>query len=70
MKGHIAVTQPHTDGKLWSVGEVAAYLGVPVRTLYSWNYLGRGPRPYRVGRYLRYRPAEVEAWLDAQGPAA
>jgi excisionase family DNA binding protein len=43
--------------------EVAAYLQVPVKTLYSWRYEGRGPRARRVGRHLRYSWEDVEAWL-------
>ena len=49
---------------LWTVGDVAAYLGVPVTTLYQWRYRRTGPRAYRVGRHLRYRPAEVRSWLE------
>jgi excisionase family DNA binding protein len=43
--------------------EVAAYLQVPVRTLYTWRYQRKGPRAHRVGRHLRYRWEDVEAWL-------
>jgi excisionase family DNA binding protein len=45
---------------------LSAYLGVPLGTLYSWNHRGIGPRATKVGRHLRYRWAEVDAWLDAQ----
>ena len=45
---------------------MAAYLGVPVKTLYQWRYNGVGPRAFRVGRHLRYRPEDVEAWLLRQ----
>jgi excisionase family DNA binding protein len=41
----------------------SAYLGVPVKTLYEWRYRGIGPPSYRVGRHIRYRKAEVDAWL-------
>jgi excisionase family DNA binding protein len=43
--------------------EVAAYLHVLVKTLYAWRYEGKGPRAHRVGRHLRYRWEDVEAWL-------
>lgn len=49
--------------RLWSVHDVAGFLGVPVPTLYKWRYLGTGPAAFRVGRHLRYDPAEVRAWL-------
>ena len=40
--------------RLWSVQDVADYLGIPPRTLYNWRCRGIGPRARRVGRYLRY----------------
>ncbi len=42
------------------------YLGVPVKTLYQWKYRGTGPNVHKVGRHLRYRWQEVDAWLDAR----
>lgn len=52
--------------------EVAEYLGVPKPTLYQWRHKGEGPPALRVGRHLRYRRSDVEAWLEAQAsdPAA
>ena len=50
---------------LWTVQDVAAYLQVPVQTLYSWRARGSGPPARRVGKYLRYRPADVERWIDS-----
>lgn len=46
--------------------EVSAYLRVPVATLYQWRHRGIGPRVHKLGRHLRYRWAEVEAWVDQQ----
>lgn len=51
---------------LWTAEETASYLRVPVATLYQWHYLGTGPKPGRVGRYLRYEPADVVAWFRAR----
>lgn len=45
---------------------LAEYLGIPVKTLYQWRHRGVGPRAIKVGRHLRYRPSDVERWLDAQ----
>ena len=50
--------------------EVASWLGVPVGTLYAWSYRGNGPQTIKVGRHLRYRPSDVEAWLDSQAKAS
>lgn len=53
-------------GPLATPAEVAAYLGVPVKTLYQWKYRGLGPNVHKVGRPLRYRWSEVDAWVNAQ----
>lgn len=49
-----------------TVPEVAAYYQVPEATLYAWRYKGLGPPAIRVGRFLRYRATDVEAWLTEQ----
>ncbi|MEV6801073.1 helix-turn-helix domain-containing protein [Micromonospora rifamycinica] len=50
--------------RLWSVTDVSAFLGIPVGTLYQWRHRRIGPRASRVGRHLRYDPADVRAWLN------
>ncbi|MEL7992282.1 helix-turn-helix transcriptional regulator [Streptomyces albidoflavus] len=49
-----------------SARELADFLGVPLNTVYMWNHRHQGPRAHKVGRYLRYRWPEVEAWLEAR----
>lgn len=49
-----------------TTADVADYLRVPIATLYGWRYRGEGPLAIRVGRHLRYRRADVDAWLDSQ----
>ena len=49
-----------------SAEELADFLGVPLNTVYVWNHRRQGPRAHKVGRYLRYRWPEVEAWSEAQ----
>jgi predicted DNA-binding transcriptional regulator AlpA len=51
---------------LWRISDVALFLCVPVATLYQWRHLGCGPKAYRLGKHLRYRRTEVEAWLADQ----
>ncbi len=46
--------------------DAAAFLAKPQRTLGQWRYLGKGPKYAKVGRYVRYRRSDVEAWFDAQ----
>lgn len=59
---------PTKIAPLWGVEDVAAFLRVPVQTVYSWRAKGTGPKGRRVGKYLRYRPEDVIAWFD--GPDA
>ncbi|MGB3763655.1 MAG: helix-turn-helix domain-containing protein [Ornithinimicrobium sp.] len=44
---------------------MSQYLGVPVDTLYAWRTKGAGPPAFKVGRHLRYDPAEVVVWLKS-----
>ncbi|WP_028569174.1 helix-turn-helix domain-containing protein [Salinispora tropica] len=53
----------------WSVEEVSAFLRVPVETLYQWRKRRYGPEAGRVGRHLRYDPADVHAWFQNQKAA-
>jgi excisionase family DNA binding protein len=53
--------------KLMSIQDLSDYLGIPVSTLYQWRAKSYGPTGRRVGRYVRYRPSDVDAWLDSQG---
>ena len=46
-----------------SPSELCAHLHVSAQTIYDLRSLGRGPRGFRVGRELRVRVSEVEAWL-------
>ncbi|MBV9920960.1 MAG: helix-turn-helix domain-containing protein [Pseudonocardia sp.] len=51
---------------LWTIQEVAAYLRVPVATIYQWRHRRSGPPGRRVGRYVRFDPGDVRAWFNAR----
>jgi hypothetical protein len=55
--------EPPNCVRLWSVHDVADFLGIPVSTLHQWRYLGTGPAAFRVGKHLRYDPDVVRRWL-------
>lgn len=55
-----------TDDSLLTPKQVAHRLAVPVGSLTNWRYTGVGPRYIKLGRLVRYRAADVEAWVDAQ----
>jgi len=48
--------------RLWTVEDVSAYLGVPVKTLYQWKWRGEGPPVRKIGRHLRYDRRAVQSW--------
>jgi excisionase family DNA binding protein len=54
-----------TDHDLLTPDEAADYLRLSVRQLQQWRYIGSGPRYTKAGRAVRYRRADLDAWLDA-----
>ncbi|CAN5777821.1 helix-turn-helix domain-containing protein [soil metagenome] len=56
--------------RLLGVPELSAYLGVPIATLYVWRTRGEGPRGIKVGRHVRYRPEDIERWLEERSVQA
>ena len=50
--------------RLLSPQELADYLDVPVKTIYSWRYYRKGPPGFRVGKHVRFRWRDVEAWIS------
>ena len=49
--------------RLWTVVDVSTYLGVPMQTIYQWRTRGYGPRGRRIGKYVRFVPDDVRAWV-------
>ncbi|WP_410642656.1 helix-turn-helix transcriptional regulator [Amycolatopsis sp. lyj-346] len=54
------------NDRLLSIEDLSSYLQVPVNTLYQWRKTDKGPTGFRVGKYVRYRRADVDAWIDGQ----
>jgi len=52
--------------RLLTVEDLAEYLHVPPATVYAWRYRNVGPPGFRVGRHLRFRWGDVEAWIDGR----
>lgn len=50
--------------RLWTVSDLAAFLGVSRSTVYRLREQGAGPRAVKVGQHLRFHPADVDNWLD------
>lgn len=59
---------------LLSPQRLADLMDIPVATIYRWRSAGTGPRGHRIGKHVRYRVADVEAWLatcaDEFGPSS
>lgn len=51
--------------KLLSVKEVADLIDRSEHTVRYWLVQGTGPVSVKLGRRRMFRPADVEAWVDA-----
>ena len=55
------LTEPQS---LMTERQASAYLAVAVKTLQGWRWRGEGPRFLKLGRAVRYRRAELEAFIE------
>jgi excisionase family DNA binding protein len=60
--------QPTRHG-LWNAQDVARFLKCSPSAVYRWAELGQIPCR-RIGTLLRFKPEEVEAWLDRNASAS
>lgn len=55
------------DRNEWlSLEQIAEELGVPLRTLYAQRSKGNGVPGYRIGKHIRVRRDDLDAWLTEQ----
>ncbi|WP_426998180.1 helix-turn-helix transcriptional regulator [Pseudarthrobacter sp. N5] len=52
--------------ELLAPAELGQRLGKSTAVLANWRYLGAGPKFIKCGKSIRYRVADIEAWLDQQ----
>jgi predicted DNA-binding transcriptional regulator AlpA len=50
---------------LMKTTEVAAALGKHPQELSDWRHQGRGPAYVKLGRSVRYRPADIAEFIDS-----
>lgn len=50
--------------RLWTVQELSDFLRIPVDTIRGWRSKNYGPPARKIGKHLRYDPADVHRWLD------
>ena len=59
--------QMTTDtGTLLTTSETAERLGIRSELLAQWRYQNTGPPFHRLGRLVRYDPAQLAAWVEEQ----
>jgi predicted DNA-binding transcriptional regulator AlpA len=51
--------------ELMTIPEVAAELGVPIKTVRHWRLNNYGPRSAKLGKRVVFRRSEVLAFLDS-----
>ena len=54
------------DNGTWSIGEAAKFLGVCKTTMRKLSVQTHEVPFARVGRQLKFQPAQLQQWLDAQ----
>ena len=52
--------------KLLTPIDAAEILQVDIQLLNQWRSARRGPRFVKIGRFVRYRATDLEAWIDRQ----
>jgi excisionase family DNA binding protein len=57
------IPYPNEFESILTLSELAARLGVTAQTIYDLRSQGRGPHGFRLGRELKFRASEVDAWL-------
>lgn len=68
------MTEPRTEidteallrKPIWTVEELAAFLSLPVKTIYKLRAEGKLCAGYRVGRWLRFKREDVLRWLETR----
>jgi excisionase family DNA binding protein len=55
---------------LLTTGQAAKLINVPAETLRFWRHQGRGPVALKLGRAVRYQPADITAWLAEEREVA
>jgi len=60
-----ATVDTSQESMILTIDEAAAYLAIPKATLCTWRArrVGFGPRAVKMGGCLRYRRADLDAWI-------
>ncbi|MGY1736858.1 helix-turn-helix domain-containing protein [Geodermatophilus sp. SYSU D00684] len=58
------MTERLSSDEWLSLEQIAEELGLPLHTLYQQRTKGTGVPGYRIGRHVRVRRSDLEAWLE------
>lgn len=62
----LGITEKSTLDVRYSNREAADYLGLKAATLNKWRVFGQGPPFIKVGHLVRYRKADLDAFLQSR----
>lgn len=51
-------------GENWTTKQAAEFLQIKETTLEQWRWNGKSPRFIKMGRCVRYRKADLEAFMN------
>ena len=57
------------EDRWFSVDDIAVYLGVSKDTIYTW-VTSKGMPGHKVGRFWKFKKADVDTWVRTGGAAA
>lgn len=57
---------PNMIESLLNEYDVARITGLSVASVRRWRLLKQGPRYLKLGASVRYRPADVAAWIESR----
>lgn len=58
------MTRDNEHNSLLDTEQAAQYLNLRPGTLRTWVWAGRGPRICRLGRAVRYRRVDLDAFIE------
>jgi predicted DNA-binding transcriptional regulator AlpA len=56
------MSEEQLEGPDW----LAKYIDMPLSSVYGMNSRGDGPPRIRIGKHIRYRKSDVDAWLASR----
>jgi predicted DNA-binding transcriptional regulator AlpA len=60
---HRAILRGGLPDRYLTADDIAEIFEVPKETVYQWRKKRIGPPGFRIGKYIRYDPADVHAYV-------